>query len=97
MIGGVTRHILPHLPGVPHLHVNRPLITLFWEIVDRPLFHVWKIYTSQNLPFRKFQSLADNKTGEKSDESLTYCKNETKRLSHTVFTRKSATPNKPRT
>ena len=25
MIGGVTRHILPHLPGVPHLHVNRPL------------------------------------------------------------------------
>ena len=22
MIGGVTRHILPHLPGVPHLHVN---------------------------------------------------------------------------
>ena len=26
MIGGVTRHMLPHLPGVPHLHVNRPLI-----------------------------------------------------------------------
>ena len=25
MIGGVTRHILPHLLGVPHLHVNRPL------------------------------------------------------------------------
>ena len=25
MIGGVTRHILPHVPGVPHLHVNRPL------------------------------------------------------------------------
>ena len=25
MIGGVTHHILPHLPGVPHLHVNRPL------------------------------------------------------------------------
>ena len=25
MIGGVTRHILPHLSGVPHLHVNRPL------------------------------------------------------------------------
>ena len=24
MIGGVTRHILPHLLGVPHLHVNRP-------------------------------------------------------------------------
>ena len=24
MIGGVTRHILPHVPGVPHLHVNRP-------------------------------------------------------------------------
>ena len=23
MIGGVTWHMLPHLPGVPHLHVNR--------------------------------------------------------------------------
>ena len=27
MIGGVTRHMLPHLPGVPHLHVNRLLAT----------------------------------------------------------------------
>jgi len=25
MIGGVTRHMLPYLPGVPHLHVNGPL------------------------------------------------------------------------
>ena len=25
MLGGVTCHMLPHLPGVPHLHVNRPL------------------------------------------------------------------------
>ena len=25
MIGGVTRQMLPHLPVVPHLHVNRPL------------------------------------------------------------------------
>ena len=25
MIGGVTRHVLPHLSGVPLLHVNRPL------------------------------------------------------------------------
>ena len=24
MLGGVTHHMLPHLPGVPHLHVNRP-------------------------------------------------------------------------
>ena len=24
MIGGVTRHMLPHLAGVPHVHVNRP-------------------------------------------------------------------------
>ena len=28
MIGGVTRHILPHLLGVPHLHVNISLIVL---------------------------------------------------------------------
>ena len=25
MIGGVTRHMLPHLSGIPYLHVNRPL------------------------------------------------------------------------
>ena len=25
MIGGVTRRMLSHLSGVPHLHVNRPL------------------------------------------------------------------------
>ena len=28
MLGGVTRHMLPHLPEVPHLHVNRPLVWL---------------------------------------------------------------------
>ena len=27
MLGGVTRHMLLHLPGVPQLHVNRPYIT----------------------------------------------------------------------
>ena len=26
MIGGVTHHMLPHLSGVPHLHVNMPLV-----------------------------------------------------------------------
>ena len=25
MISGVTRHMLPHLSGVPHPHVNRPI------------------------------------------------------------------------
>ena len=28
MIGGVTRRVLPHLFGVPHLYVNRPLMLL---------------------------------------------------------------------
>ena len=27
MLGGVTRPMLPHLPGVPHLHANRLLIS----------------------------------------------------------------------
>ena len=26
MLGGVIYHMLPHLPKVPHLHVNRPLV-----------------------------------------------------------------------
>jgi len=25
MLGGVARHMLPHLSGVPHHHVSRPL------------------------------------------------------------------------
>ena len=29
MIGGVTRTMLPHLSGFPHLHVNRPLEAVF--------------------------------------------------------------------
>ena len=30
MIGGVTRYMLPRLSGVPHLHVNNPLVLLLW-------------------------------------------------------------------
>ena len=26
MLSGVTRHMLPHPPGGPHLHVNRRLV-----------------------------------------------------------------------
>ena len=33
MIGGVTRHMLPHLSGVPHLHVNGPLVVCFFFVL----------------------------------------------------------------
>ena len=29
MIGGVTRYMLPRLPGFPSLHVNRPIVLNF--------------------------------------------------------------------
>ena len=29
MIGGVTHRMIPHLSGVPHYHVNRPLIVVY--------------------------------------------------------------------
>ena len=32
MIGRVTRYMLPHLSGVPHLHVNRPQV--LFQILD---------------------------------------------------------------
>ena len=38
MTGGVTRHILPHLYGVPHLHVNRPLRV--WVSTVMSLLHL---------------------------------------------------------
>ena len=33
MIGGVTRGMLPHLSGVPHLQVNRPWVEQPVELV----------------------------------------------------------------
>ena len=34
MLGGVTRHMLPRLPRVPHLHVNRPLVARMFDNCD---------------------------------------------------------------
>ena len=34
MLGGVSNHMLPHLPGVPHLHVNRPLVKSLLTYID---------------------------------------------------------------
>ena len=31
MLGGVIYHMLPHLPKVPHLHVNKPLDPVYME------------------------------------------------------------------
>ena len=33
MIDGVSRHMLRHLPRVPHLHVNRPLTYCFCDVL----------------------------------------------------------------
>ena len=38
MTGGVRRHILPHLSGVPHLHVNRSLRV--WVSTIMSLLHL---------------------------------------------------------
>ena len=32
MIGGVTRHMLSHPPGISHLHVNRALDGHLWDL-----------------------------------------------------------------
>ena len=40
MLGGMTRHMIPHQPGVPHLHTNRPLI------IDFPNFSLARWSTS---------------------------------------------------
>ena len=41
MIGGVTRHILPHLPGVPHLHVNRHLLYSDTSMLSWVICYQW--------------------------------------------------------
>ena len=46
MIGGVTRHILPHRSGVTYLHANRPLESKFLKC-DLSLWGVvWSTYLS---------------------------------------------------
>ena len=42
MLGGVSRHMLPHLPGIPHLHVNRPLIPIHITRNDMRKYNMWK-------------------------------------------------------
>ena len=32
MIGEVTRRMLPHISGVPHLHVDRPKVGLMKQL-----------------------------------------------------------------
>ena len=39
MIGGVTHRILPHLSGVLHLHVNRPLNSVVNYCISRAHDH----------------------------------------------------------
>ena len=34
MISGVTRRGLPHLPGIPYLHINRPLQSFDQNILN---------------------------------------------------------------
>ena len=45
MIGGVPRHMLPHLPGVPLLHVNGPLVA-FQEAQQACVFSLTTILNS---------------------------------------------------
>ena len=54
MIGGVTRHMLPHLSRVPYLHENRPLVIIRPPAIILDLFMV-----------QKFSNIAQNKRNEK--------------------------------
>ena len=49
MIGSVTHHMLPHLPGVPHLHVNRPLGTIRVHLLHMPTECVAVIFKTLGL------------------------------------------------
>ena len=39
MIGGLTRQMLPHLPVVPHLHVNMPWQQKYCQSLDNKPNH----------------------------------------------------------
>ena len=53
MTGGVTRRGLPHLPGVPHLQVNQPLIPggtpgNSWQVC-RPVLHILTLFETKKM------------------------------------------------
>ena len=48
MLGGVTRHMLPHLSGVPHLQVNRQKYRL---VILDPIKHVLGVYWTTSKTF----------------------------------------------
>ena len=54
MIGGVTRHMLPHLSGVTHLYENRPLVIIKPPAIILELFMV-----------QKFSNIFSHKRNEK--------------------------------
>ena len=54
MVGGVTRHMLPHLSRVPHLYENSPLVIIKPPAIILELFMV-----------QKFSNIAQNKRNEK--------------------------------
>ena len=54
MIGGVTHRILPHLPGVPHLHVNRG------QFLESPDSQRARLAVSVYFKDRGFNSFASN-------------------------------------
>ena len=58
MIGEVTRQMLPHLSGVPHLYVNKP----------STCEHMLKIYTSANIALRSVLNglYGENKLSKKN-------------------------------
>ena len=56
-MGGVTRHMLPHICGVPHLHVNRPLLN--WAVMFLLHTNKWKLSLLQT-PLLRTVSLVPN-------------------------------------
>ena len=64
MVGGVTQRMLPHLSGVPHLHVNRPLgglvgnhVTMIKKNKNGLSFACWGARVANNAMVKELASL----------------------------------------
>ena len=58
MLGGVTHHMLPHLPRVPHLHINRPLVRT--GVVYGHLQFTWENRKSNSLRYPVWEATERN-------------------------------------
>ena len=80
MLDWVTRHMLPHLPVVPHLHVKRPLFTKHWTLDGNEMGYISK-WVSKYLLINRYFKISQHYVFYKRIKGITSTETEVLRWS----------------